>query len=99
MEFCFICFTVIIGNSPESITQALPLPALYWRCMGQALALQRVPDPPSQLINLSTTTDTFLSLVLSSSLQYLSLLYASDLPLGVHSLLYRCIPRYSFDKK
>ena len=94
-SFTFVCVTVIFGDSPESLTQALPLPALYWRCMDQALALQRVPDPPSQLINLSTTTDTFLSLVLSSSLQYLSLLYASYLPLGVHSLLYRSLPRYS----
>ena len=65
---CFVCFSVIISDSPESLTQALPLPALYWRCMDQALALQRVPDPPSQLLRLSTTTGTLLSLVLSPSL-------------------------------
>ena len=40
-SFTFVCFTVIIGDSPESLTQALPLPAPYWRCMDQALALQR----------------------------------------------------------
>jgi len=36
-SFTFVCITVIFGDSPESLTQALTLSALFWRCMDQAL--------------------------------------------------------------
>ena len=45
-SFTFVCITVIFGDSPESLTQALTLSALFWRCIDQALALQRDPGPP-----------------------------------------------------
>ena len=39
MDFSFIDFCLCycyFGDSPESLTQALTLPALFWRCMDQA---------------------------------------------------------------
>ena len=74
------------GCSPESLTQAValslsPTPCLYMH-LYQALV---APGPQSQLIRLSTTTGTFLSLVLRFSLQLsLQILFASCLLLGVY---------------